>query len=82
MIADCILFDLHLIFFTIVFFESSCKGTTKCIKEEVHKDVVVTGEFSITETPGHIVSSSSLILSNRPLGTFKSDRFKGPHSVQ
>ena len=33
------------------------KATKKCIKEEVHKDVVVTGEFSITETPGHIVSS-------------------------
>merc|ERR1712189_88146 len=30
-------------------------ATKKCIKEEVHKDIVVTGEFSITETPKHIV---------------------------
>merc|ERR1712076_61670 len=30
-------------------------GTKKCIKEEIHKDVVVTGEYEITESPNHKV---------------------------
>jgi len=30
-------------------------GTKKCIKEEIHKDVVVTGEYEITESPLHKV---------------------------
>ena len=31
-------------------------GHKKCIKEEIHKDVVVTGEFEAKESPGHRVS--------------------------
>lgn len=31
-------------------------GHKKCIKEEIHKDVVVTGEFEAKESPGHKVS--------------------------
>ena len=30
-------------------------GHKKCIKEEIHKDVVVTGEFESKESPGHRV---------------------------
>jgi len=30
-------------------------GHKKCIKEEIHKDVVVTGEFEAKESPGHRV---------------------------
>ena len=32
-------------------------GHKKCIKEEIHKDVVVTGEFEAKESPGHRVSN-------------------------
>ena len=31
-------------------------GNSKCLKEEIHKDVVVTGEFSFTPSPKHRVS--------------------------
>jgi hypothetical protein len=34
-------------------------GHKKCIKEEIHKDVVVTGEFEAKESPGHRVISSA-----------------------
>jgi len=30
-------------------------GTKKCLKEEIHKDVVVTGDFSFTPSPKHRV---------------------------
>ena len=30
-------------------------GQKKCIKEEIHKDVVVTGEFEAKESPNHRV---------------------------
>merc|ERR1711955_124746 len=36
-------------------------GTKKCIKEEIHKDVVVTGEYEITESPNHKVDLKVLI---------------------
>jgi hypothetical protein len=35
-------------------------GHKKCIKEEIHKDVVVTGEFEAKESPGHRVINSVL----------------------
>jgi hypothetical protein len=30
-------------------------GTKKCVKEEIHKDVVVTGEYTVTESSLHTV---------------------------
>ena len=30
-------------------------GSKKCIKEEIHKDVVVTGEYECKESPNHQV---------------------------
>lgn len=30
-------------------------GNKKCLKEEIHKDVVVTGEFSMSPSPKHRV---------------------------
>lgn len=48
-------------------------GHKKCIKEEIHKDVVVTGEFEAKESPGHRVISSILqMLSRISLGGFES----------
>ena len=47
------LFFLHL---TQAMYFWLAPATKKCIKEEVHKDVVVTGEFSVSDTPGHVVS--------------------------
>ena len=42
--------------FGVKFFISP--GTKKCLKEEIHKDVVVTGDFSFTPSPKHRVSLS------------------------
>lgn len=30
-------------------------GGQKCLREEVHKDVLVTGDYEITEVPGQVV---------------------------
>ena len=43
--------------FGVKFFISP--GTKKCLKEEIHKDVVVTGDFSFTPSPKHRVSIES-----------------------
>ena len=47
--------------FGVKFFISP--GTKKCLKEEIHKDVVVTGDFSFTPSPKHRVSIESGIKS-------------------
>ena len=31
-------------------------NTKKCLKEEIHKDVLVTGEYSLSDAPGHKTS--------------------------
>ena len=53
-ILDMKLFLLLDLAFGVKFFISP--GTKKCLKEEIHKDVVVTGDFSFTPSPKHRVS--------------------------
>ena len=48
-------------------------GTKKCLKEEIHKDVVVTGDFSFTPSPKHRVSQN--LAAN--LGSILTDKFVG-----
>ena len=31
-------------------------NTKKCLKEEIHKDVLVTGEYNLSDAPGHKTS--------------------------
>merc|ERR1712147_130466 len=58
---DCLTGKMKLLFFTAVlqlvsgvrFFLSP--GNKKCLKEEIHKDVVVTGEFTMSPSPKHRV---------------------------
>merc|ERR1711951_62412 len=56
---DCLtemkLISLFLLHLTQAMYFWLAPATKKCIKEEVHKDVVVTGEFSVSDTPGHVV---------------------------
>lgn len=45
-------------------------GSQKCLREEIHKDMVVTGEFKVTEAPGQkvdlkVTDSKEHILYNR-----------------
>ena len=45
-------------------------NTRKCLKEEIHKDVLVKGEYELTEIPGHhtkleVVDSKNHILYNK-----------------
>ena len=36
-------------------FIKNCALFRKCLKEEIHKDVLVTGEYDVTEVPGQKV---------------------------